>query len=256
MSYLQQLQQNNTDLQDLVEKTESLPIKDVSTFAKILGRTTTSLTAKDFKGITEIGDYAFYSWPNFKTVELSDSVKQIGKSAFVGVLESIDLAKVEKIGESAFQGSQLKTLHIPNTVASLGKNCFYYSKNLESVIFEEGNTKLTSLPNSCFGSCTKLKNLILPEKLTQIGIAALISTGLETIVLPKNVYSINSQALEGNKSLHTIIMKPTSPPSLSSGALANCTALTKIIVPVDCKAKYDAATNWSAFADIIVEEDV
>lgn len=255
MAYLEQLQQVNASLQSMIEKADLLPDKDISPLIKILKRTDTELTAKDFDGATKIGDYAFNRWGGLKSVELSDSIKEIGKGAFPSQIESIDLAKVEKIGERAFQYSQLKTLYIPNTANSFGSYCFADTQRLIDVFFEKRSTCL-SLGSYMFYNTPQLKKIRLPEKLLTLSYSSLEKTGLETIVLPPTVETLDSYCFLNSTHLHTITMKPIRPPSLRSDSLQGCTALTKIIVPIGSKTAYDSATNWSAYADIIVEEDI
>jgi hypothetical protein len=46
---------------------------------------------------------------------------------------------LERIEESAFSGSGLRSIMIPSSVVVLGKSSFYWCKSLESVTFENGS---------------------------------------------------------------------------------------------------------------------
>lgn len=67
--------------------------------------------------------------PKLKKVTLSPSVKVISDSAFIGSgLQEIDLCEVEKIEDKAFWGCSLKSITLPKSLRSIGKNVFRFTK--------------------------------------------------------------------------------------------------------------------------------
>jgi hypothetical protein len=64
-------------------------------------------------------------------------------------------SKLQRIDESAFQGSGLKTIDVPASVEVVCKSCFSECKSLTLVTFES-NSKLQRIDESAFRrSCTK-----------------------------------------------------------------------------------------------------
>ena len=88
------------------------------------------------------------------------------------------------------------------------------------------------IENHAFDSCTNLNNITIPSTVTYIG----------------------SGVFSTCRKLTTIYLRPTTPPTLH-GVSAISTATTKIYVPIGSGNAYKNATNWSAFADIIFENE-
>ena len=90
-----------------------------------------------------IADYAFSRCTTLKSVTMN-TVKSIGRQAFSYCgLTTVSMNMVERIGRSAFS------------------NC-----NFTSITLPEG---LTSISDSAFGSCKRLKSVSLPDSVTDIG---------------------------------------------------------------------------------------
>lgn len=155
------------------------------------------------------------------------------------------------IGNHWRRYSSLKSVKIPPLVTELG-DAFLYCSALETVTFEN-DSLLTSL-NSTFWGCSNLKNITLPNTVVELKNQAFRECKkLTDIVIPQNVTSIGP-SFYGCTSLVNVTVKANTPPTISSSAFTNCNALAQIIVPVGCAEAYKAATNWSKYADIIVEE--
>ena len=99
----------------------------------------------------------------------------------------------------------LKSIDLPEGLASIGDSAFANCRNLALTSLPEG---LTSIGDSAFANCTNLALTSLPESLT----------------------SISQYAFSGCTSLTSITFKGT-PSSISSGAFNGCTNLTEIKVP-------------------------
>jgi len=125
--------------------------------------------------------------------------------------------------------SQLVSVEMPNTILVLENNVFAGCTSLETV---RVSTELTQIWASVFRACKKLKEIVLPSTLVQIG----------------------GGAFYDNQALTTVTINASTPPTLGTGVFEYCTALEKIIVPTGCADAYKAATNWSEYADYIVEE--
>lgn len=110
--------------------------------------------------------------------------------------------------------------------------------------------QITSIEKYCFRGCSGLSSITIPSTVTTIkkyGFAD--CTGVSYITIPSGVTSIGEKAFQN---VTSIKMKATTPPIIESDTFTSGT-ITSITVPVGAGAAYKAATNWSSFADIIVE---
>lgn len=107
---------------------------------------------------------------------------------------------------------------------------FYNSTNLVGIEIPEGTKEIMA---QAFYGCKKLTVLEIPTSITSIGSSAL------------HIGSATEKA--------TIKMMSVAPPSIFVNTFY-APYLDKIIVPKGSGAAYKADTNWSGFADYIVEE--
>ena len=132
---------------------------------------------------------------------------------------------------------------------------FYECRGLTSIVIPEG---VTSIGAQAFYSCVYLTSIVIPEGVTSIGQQAFLSCNrLTSVVIPKSVTSMGGAMFQFCYELTSVKMKATTPPTISSSSnmFASCNALTQIIVPAGCGNAYRAATNWSNYANIIIEEE-
>ena len=76
---------------------------------------------------------------------------------------------VTTIGESAFKGSAVTSVSMPESITSIDYDAFYECTNLESVKIP--NT-VTSIRHSAFQYCCNLESIIIPSSVNSIGISA------------------------------------------------------------------------------------
>ena len=105
-----------------------------------------------------------------KSVEIPNSVTEIGDSAFEGCnsLEGILIPNsVKFIGEDAFRKcTSLESIEIPNSVTKIGPGAFDFCTSLESI---EIPNSVTTIGGYAFCNCSSLKNLEIPKSVTEIG---------------------------------------------------------------------------------------
>jgi type II secretory pathway pseudopilin PulG len=171
------------------------------------------------KGITSIGNSAFYNCSNITSITLPNSVTSLGTNSF-GIctgLSSITLPNgLVSIGNSSFFNcTNMTSITIPGTVTTIGTSAFSYCTKLTSITVPNSVTSLgssaffgcslmktatlpsnlTGIPDSLFSLCSVLNNLTIPTSVTSIGNSSFYyCSGLKSIVIPNNVTSINTNS--------------------------------------------------------------
>ena len=163
----------------------------------------------------------------------------------------ITTPEATKVGMGVFYNyGFLKSAYITRNIAHIEGNAFNNCTALESIQFEEG--KLTDIGGNAF-SRTAIKTVQIPNSVRLIGISAFDRcANLTSITIGTGVTSIGGTAFS-TCLIKTITMLPTSPPRLSSTTAFRENPIEQIIVPVGCAEAYKTATNWSEYADYIVE---
>lgn len=180
--------------------------------------------------VTEIGEGAFESCNNFRTLNLPRDLKKIGPRAFKGCLLSgnLDIAyNVTEIGDYAFSGcTSLTKLSLTSSLQRIGAYAFSGCKWLDCELAIPSS--VTEIGDGAFKDCTYLSgNLILPANLKKIGSKTFENckffTG--TLVIPNSVTEIGQEAFS-DCSRFTGLSLPNNLRKIEFGAFARCTSLT------------------------------
>ena len=209
------------------------------------------------KGVTSIGEYAFYYCYGLTSITIPESVTSIGSGAFkdcTGLTNITIPESVTSIGSSAFSGcTGLTNVTIPESVTSIGSSAFSGCTGLTNVTI--GNS-VTSIGEWAFNGCTGLTSITIPEGVTSIGRYAFKGcTGLTSITwnaisctsidsdafngIEENITSFTFgdkvQTIPGNicsyMSKLTSITIPEGVTSIGGSAFKGCTGLTSITIP-------------------------
>ena len=185
---------------------------------------------------------------------------------------------VTGISANAFSGNNSITILIcSQNITSLGNNCCQNCSNLTEVYLNEGITKISI--NAFYK--TSLVSVVIPSTVTQIneyafaecklediifneGIQWLMgnsfrkNTNLKGVALPKSIRGIYSSAFANCTSFEyldlTAYVRGTTLPTLNAtSAFDGCSSAFEIRVPSGRKLELSAMTNWSTYADNIVE---
>ena len=195
----------------------------------ICNKTVTELKASDLEGITAIPGELCANCENLTKIELSDTIETIGYEAFSGCnnLVEASLGNVRIISGYAFHGcTKLSNLNLGNSLEEIGGE-------------------------SLFGCA--LTSLTLPNSLRKIGYTSLGSNNFTEITIPINVTEIGYYPFQYCNNLVKVIMLPTSPPVAGHDLFEFCDSFTTLVVPRGSLSAYQTATNWSRYADKMVE---
>ena len=180
--------------------------------------------------VTEIGEGAFESCYNFRTLNLPRDLKKIGPRAFKDCLLSgnLDIAyNVTEIGDYAFSGcTSLTKLTLTSSLQRIGAYAFSGCKWLDCELAIPSS--VTEIGDGAFKDCTYLSGkLILPANLKKIGSKTFENckffTG--TLVIPNSVTEIGQDAFS-DCSRFTGLSLPNNLRKIGYGAFARCTSLT------------------------------
>lgn len=206
-----------------------------------------------------------------KTVNNLSNVKEIESSAFSGsAIENISFDSLQKIGDNAFRCcSELKEIHLPTTLLSIGEEAFscdnfeeikipnsvteigymaFYSNNFKSITIPNSVTDLgTSVFHDCiyledadiqcdctsqsmFSGCSSLESVIFNEKIQSIKDYAFYGcSSLSEIKLPSKLKYVERSAF-ANTAINSLVL-PEYAISIGDYSFSNCKSLKDIYIP-------------------------
>ena len=134
-----------------------------------------------------------------------------------------------------------------------GSSAFKGCSNLETVIFE-GSGAIRTLPNGTFNDCVSLKNVTLPNSVTEIESYAFYNCrSLQSITLPAGLKSIWDGAFSGCSSLTSITL-PSTLETIYTEAFRDCTSLTSIVIPSSVISVAASFTGCSKLTSATIED--
>lgn len=218
-------------------------------------------------GINYIGDYAFTGIPTLKafsvdknnqhfssdadgillnkdqTILISVPSTKTGDYVILQTVEVINTSAFENsqftnvsfapgstisvISNRAFFGSNITSMHIPNTITIIDVFAFAYCDRLEEVSFEEGSS-LYQVNEGAFYGCVELKEIYLPQTCVEVGAYAFYSCGYltEDVIKYSKVNEIGKYAF-ANTNIKTLDLKII---KIDEYAFSNCLNLEEITI--------------------------
>ena len=191
--------------------------------------------------VTSIDAYSFRHCTSLKNIEIPEGVTSIGFSAFEGCasLESIMIPKgITSIEWSTFRGcTSLKSIDIPDTVTRIDNEAFYGCISLTNFDIPD---KLWYIGNGVF-SDTSISNITIRNNdyfvlyngvlyTKNFSRIVFVPCGVEELILPSNMTSVNESCLRGNKTIKKVKV-PESVTRIERYAFFECTSLESIEIP-------------------------
>lgn len=208
----------------------------VAAFSDCIRLTTEALAFNE--GLELIDTQAFYQCYDLKgTLRIPSSVRAIGQSTFYHCpISEVELPEgIEAMGGMAFEGSNFKSIYIPDG-CMLARNGyqFYGNRSLEDVRLPE---TLEYLPDGIFDLCNLLSSIELPAGIERIGEGAFYETAIVEITLPDKVQSIGNDAFRSCVKLEKVTL-PAALMTIGCSAFDYCPKLREITcmapVPPEC----------------------
>ena len=176
--------------------------------------------------------------------EVPNTVKTIDANAFISCknLQTIVIAdSVEKIGDSAFDGSKLKTINLGGGITNISNKPFYGAWNLTNInvitendkyesengiLFNKGKTILIKYPPAIING----EVYEIPNTVVEIGPQSFYRSQIKNVIIPSSVKKIGSESFFQCYNLEEL--------NLSEGleriewrALQQCNKIKTIVVP-------------------------
>ncbi|MDE6651054.1 MAG: leucine-rich repeat protein [Paramuribaculum sp.] len=205
--------------------------------------------------VTEIQEFLFDQSLALETINMTSSIKVIGRYAFRDCMSIVKVnlpENLENIMEGAFTGnSKLESISIPETTIQLGKIAFAGCETLNSVSI----TKVQYIEESAFINCTNIESVKI-ENLTDWasinfenkysnplcygGKLILNSNEINELTIPNDINAINDYAFSGVSTLKKVNISDNIE-NIGVGAFEGCKDLETISIPGTVKSIGDNA---------------
>ena len=161
---------------------------------------------------------------------------------------------VTSIGYGAFQGSNITSVTMPNSIVQIGSNAFKNCSNLASVCL---SASLTSTPDYGFYGCSSLTSVVVPEGVRSVGSNCFENcTSLRAVTLPSTLTNLYYACFRYCGSLTSVVI-PASVRTISGNAFYGCYNLANVVFNEGLKTiGYDSFRYCSKLTTITIPSTV
>jgi lactocepin len=170
---------------------------------------------------------------------LPDSVLEIGANAFACANLTGFAAgagtHLRTVGESAFEGSNVSSVVLPDTVKKIRPRAFAFVTGALAVTLPQG---LEVIEYATFAGSTGLTGIALPPALREIGESAFQGSGLRSIVLPAGLQTVGGSAFygcdyDGGAAAYYDLVIPAGVTQIGTYAFAGVAGIKSVTLPAD-----------------------
>ena len=142
-------------------------------------------------------------------------------------------ANVTAIDNNVFLNSNITSVYIPNTITSVGSNCFQNSLYLTTVNIQPSSSSNLTFSSYVFDGCSSLRSIYIPYNVTTLGSYVFYNcTGLSYVIFAKDskITNIPYYAFYGCSRLKLIVIpnEVTSIGDRWSDVFYNCTNIEEV----------------------------
>ena len=173
------------------------------------------------EGIVSISYYAFSGCVNLEYIYIPATVTSVNKEAFVNtealktIEVNVDNSKYLSENGILYNKDKTEILRCPSAIS------------VEKFTFPNSVTKIGAF---CFYGNTNIKEVEMPEKLTEIGEKAFYESSVENVQFNDNLLEIKKYAFSSCKNLQSLEL-PISLEVIGDFAFNNCYSITQLIIP-------------------------
>lgn len=237
------------------------------------------------EGVTEISEDAFSGCTGLEKIVFASSETEIEKNTFKGCdnlkviyvpKDSVDYYKeqfprymrwliVEEGSDLPVKDDSLVFTKISYTTTNRKPIQLneYLEETAISNTYKDGkgvivlDCPIDVIEEYAFEGCRNLKEIVIPEGVTKIGLCAFDGCkGLEKVVIPSSVTEIESGAFAGCSGLCEIDI-PSGITYIDSEVFGGCTGLRRIVIPSSVTTIYDGAfLRCTALEEIVIPKSV
>lgn len=106
-----------------------------------------------------------------------------GNSKDIVIPETYKNYTITTIGESVFNGSDITSIEIPDTVTDIQDYAFFGSSKLKNVKMSKN---LKRFGTNVFNLCTSLESIELPATIEDMGMYTFSASGLKSVTIPES----------------------------------------------------------------------
>lgn len=212
------------------------------------------------KNVETVGNNVFYNCQSLSNIKFSNSIKSIGDFAFAMAksLTNVEFPdSLESLGVYAFTpyadrwsgnyaGSNLKSVKFGKNFKKLGREAFYYCKNLEKVEFTGDKVEL--IEQYAFEQCSALKEFNLSANNATMARNTFYHASALTTVNISGVETIEERTFYGCSALTTVNLPDTK--TVNDSSFSGCRFLTEISLPNVKTIGNDAFNECTALTSI------
>ena len=214
-----------------------------------------------------IDDYAFKDCTNLEEINIPASLQRLGLQSFYSTnLRRIDIADLKAWCniEHGYEGNYslfangaglylnntlIEDLVIPDDWTKVGSYAFDNYQHLKSVVIP---SSVETIESCAFSSCPNLTSITLSEGLKTLQYRAFHrSSAFTEITIPASVTNIEIEAFAFCSNLKSVVLKPTTPPTLGRYDVFRENAVGRKLYVLDYDALDSYKTTWSEYASDI-----
>ncbi len=202
-----------------------------------------------------IDSYAFYGCTGATgTIKISEEQTAIEERAFYSCSKlKFELHdNITEVKAYAFWNCQSNNLtKLPSNLKTIGNYAFYQNSGIDPLRITEIPPLVTSIGTNAFQS-NSFESIKIHDACTNISAYAFRYNFLKTVEIGKGLKNMYAYTFGNNTSLTTFTIHATTPPTILATTFQNSDNIEEIRVPASALETYKSASNWSAYADLMV----